>query len=122
MLHAYEKLREPLCKLIGVGGFVAMASKALVVAKRRSPTLHGLRIAVDGSLDGFDENQSDKVSAEAIRQGGVVLLTELLSLLASLIGEALTLRLIQEACPDMPCTTRQPKNDAEKPQGSKGAS
>ena len=58
-----------------------------------------MQVTEDGSLQvlGEAESQSDKRQAG---EGGVILLAQLLGLLHAFIGEALTLRLLQDAWPN----------------------
>lgn len=94
--RVYEKLRRPLCALAGVAGFWSLASRALALARAEAPNLSALRIMTDGSLQGLDEleSQIDR------NQGGAILIAQLLGLLFTFIGGALTLRLVQDAWPD----------------------
>lgn len=100
VVRACEKLRVPLTRLAGAAGFASLFSRALALAKRQAPSLEGLRVEADGSLAGFTEMDEHSAAAEAARQGGLVLVAELLGLLVTLIGEPLTLSLVREAWPD----------------------
>jgi hypothetical protein len=88
-----ETLRRPVCALTGVAGFRALLSRALVLAKAEAPSLSALQVDADGTLKGLDElgRQIDK---EQVRQGGVILVAQLLGLLLSFVGEAMTSRLV----------------------------
>ena len=99
MLRVYEKLRHHLCALAGVAGFHSLASRALMLAKAKAPSLSAMQVAADGSLHqlGDAESESDKHQAG---EGEVILVSELLGLLHAFIGEALTLRLLQDAWPN----------------------
>jgi hypothetical protein len=98
-VRVYEKLRRPLCALAGVAGFRSLASRALALARAEAPTLSAVQITADGLLRGLGEleSQSDKGHAE---QEGAILIAQLFGLLRTFIGEALTLRLVQDAWPD----------------------
>ena len=97
--RVYEKLRRSLCALAGIAGFRSLASRALTLAKAEASNLSEMQIAVDGSLQVLSEaeSQSDKRQAG---DSGVILLAQLLGLLHAFIGEALTLRLLQDAWPN----------------------
>jgi hypothetical protein len=99
-VQACDKLRMTLTKLIGAAGFSSLLSRALALATRQAPSLVGLRVEADGSLTGFNEVQQDSNAAEAGRQGGVVLVAELLGLLVTFIGQPMTLSLVRKAWPD----------------------
>jgi hypothetical protein len=91
-----EKLRPPLCALAGVAGYRSLLSRALALAKTEAPDLSAVRVTADGYLQGLEvEPQSDNGHAE----GGVVLIAQLLALFLAFIGEALTLRLVQDVSP-----------------------
>jgi hypothetical protein len=78
---------------MGNDGFRALLARALALARAEAPCLSAVRVAADGSLQGLDElgRQMDK---DQVREGGVVLIAQLLGLLLHLIGEAMTSRLV----------------------------
>jgi hypothetical protein len=88
-----ETLRRPVSALMGVDGFRALLSRALALAWAEAPSLNALQVAADGSLEGLDElgRQIDK---DQVREGGVILVTKLLGLLLTFIGETMTSRLL----------------------------
>jgi hypothetical protein len=114
IVRTCEKLRAPLAKFAGAAGFASLLSRALALAKRQAPSLEGLWVLADGTLMGFKEIPQDLPDAEATRQGGVILVTELLGLLVIFIGEPLTLSLVREAWPHASIETLTPKIE-EKP-------
>jgi len=95
--RALEKLRIPLAKLAGTAGFRSLMSRAVAVAKAEVPSLAAVKVRPDGSLEGL-QLASDGPDAEA----QVVVVAELLGLLLTFIGEALTMRLVCEAWPHAP--------------------
>ncbi len=95
-----EKLRGPLGKLTGIGGFRALLSRALAQAGTEVPWLRALHIKADGSLEGLDQLKA-KLDSSAIVEGELVLVVQLLGLLVTFIGPALTLRLLQDIWPKM---------------------
>ncbi len=93
---AIEQLRIYLCKIIGTSGFHALFSRALKQATSHAPELEALRLKPDGTVDGLgDIARDDAQDAEE------VLLAELLELLVTFIGEALTSRLLSDLWPDV---------------------
>jgi hypothetical protein len=94
-----EKLRPPLSRLIGVLGFRSLFSRALTLARAEVPWLGGAEIAADGVVGLSVEMQAQLDSGEAAR-GGIALIAQLLGLLVTFIGEALTLRLVQNVWPE----------------------
>jgi hypothetical protein len=93
-----EKLRESLRPLAGTRGFRTLLARALSLAKVEVPWLSELEVAVDGSLVIPNALEPETASSEAAR-GGAALVAQLLELLATFIGEALTLRLVQQKWP-----------------------
>ena len=93
------KLRGPLITLAGVAGFRSLLSRALTLARAEVPSLSAVQVAADGSLEGLDElvSQTDK---EQPRDGGAILIAQLVGLLLTFIGEGLTIRLVQDVWPE----------------------
>jgi hypothetical protein len=99
---ASETFRVPLTKLAGPSGFSSLLSRALALAKRRSKSLGKLQVGVDGRLVVAKGDRQELETAEAGREGAVILITELLTLLVVLIGEPLTLGLVHDEWPGVP--------------------
>jgi hypothetical protein len=98
ILPVYEKLRRSLCALAGIAGFRSLASRALTLAKSEAPSLSAMQVTEDGSLEvPCEASKGDQLSAG---ESGVILLAQLIGLLHAFIGEALTLRLLQDAWPN----------------------
>jgi hypothetical protein len=95
-----EKLRGPLGKLMGVGGFRSLLSRSLALARTGIPSLQALHVRPDGSLEGLDELET-KFDSRAVTAGEVALVAQLLGLLVTFIGPALTLRLLHDIWPKM---------------------
>jgi hypothetical protein len=93
-----EKLRAPLCTFSGVEGFRSLLSRALVLAREDAPLLAAVQIKPDGSFQYSPELEARWASAEAT-QAGTALASQLLGLLTTFIGEALTLRLVHDVWP-----------------------
>ena len=93
------KLRRPLITFAGVAGFSSLLSRALTLARVEAPSLSAVQVTADGSVKGLDElaSQTDK---EQARDGGAILIAQLIGLLLTFIGEGLTLRLVQDVWPD----------------------
>ncbi len=94
-----EKLRRPLGRLIGVDGFRSLFSRAVAIGCKEIPWLCELQTKADGSLEGLDKLEA-KLEADAVAEGEVMLVGQLLGLLVLFIGPALTLRLLHEVWPD----------------------
>lgn len=93
-----EKLRGPLSTLTGVVGFRSLLSRALMLTKAKVPWVAGLQLKPDGSLD-FSAGIEAQLDTDKALHGGTVLIEQLLGLLVTFIGEALTLRLVQNVWP-----------------------
>lgn len=94
-----QKFREPLCVLAGVAGYRSLLSRALALARPGEPWLAGVKCGLDGMLE-FPAGGGILDDPEAAARGGALLLTELLGLLSTLIGDMLTLRLVRNVWPD----------------------
>ena len=94
-VRVYEKLRRQLGSPIGVDGFRALASRALALAKTESHGLSAVQIAANGGLRGLGETES-QTDADKDSEAGVILIAQLLGLFLTLLGEATTLRLIED--------------------------
>ena len=95
-----EKLRPQLANLMGNTGFHALVSRALALATTEAPWLRAMQVKSDGSLEMSGELEAN-VDPERIAEGGVVLTAHLLGLLATFIGEDLTLQLVREVGPKL---------------------
>jgi len=98
-VRVIDALRVQLVRLAGVHGFQSLLSRALTLAKAEIPALHIVQTRDDGSLKGFDKIEQSEEAGTA-EQAGTVLITHLLGLLITFIGEPLTLRLVQNTWPD----------------------
>jgi len=95
-----EKLRGPLSKLTGVGGFSSLLSRALTLAGAEIPWLRKLGIKSDGSLEGLEELKTI-IDSRQMAEGEIALVSQLLGLLITFIGPALTLQLLHDIWPKM---------------------
>ena len=102
-LRVYEKLQHGLGEFAGVDGFQSLASRALVLAKTEAPSLSAVRVSADGALLGLGQSQDKTEHPEMDRalagEGGIILIARLLGLLLLLLGESLTLSLLQLTWP-----------------------
>lgn len=93
-----EKLRESLSSLAGAVGFRTLLTRALALAKAEAPWLAELTVGPGGSLS-IPDTSGNETGAGAAAKGGEALVAQMLELLATLIGEALTQRLVQQIWP-----------------------
>jgi hypothetical protein len=94
-LRVYERLRRQLGAPVGVDGFHTLASRALALAKSESPRLGAVQVAANGGLRGLGEVESQTTTDED-GEAGVILIAQLLGLFLTFLGEATTLRLIED--------------------------
>ena len=94
-VRVYERLRRQLGAPVGVDGFHALASRALALAKSQSPRLSAVQITANGNLRGLGEVESQADPNED-GEAGIILIAQLLGLFLSFLGEATTLRLIED--------------------------
>jgi len=95
-----EKLRGPLSRLTGFGGFRSLLSRALALAGEEVPWVRALHIKADGSLEGLEKLEV-KLDSREVAEGELVLVSHLLGLLVTFIGPALTLGLLRDIWPKM---------------------
>ena len=95
-----EALRPRLTTLTGDAGFRSLLGRALTLASREHPWLSTVHLDPDGPLQGRGSMDA-KIGANAIAEGEILLLAEVLGLLVAFIGEALTLRLVAETWPEL---------------------
>ena len=95
-----DTLRRSLASLLGVAGFRSLLARALALAADEVRWLKAVRVAADGSLEGWGE-LAGQLSQNEIAEGGVLLIAQLIGLLVTFIGAALTARLVQEAWPEL---------------------
>ena len=94
-----ERLRQPLITLAGLAAFRSLLSRALTLAQAEDPGLSAVRVVADGSLKGLDELEP-QTGKEQARDGGAILIAQLIGLLRTFIGEGLTSQLVQDVWPD----------------------
>lgn len=93
-----EKLRQSLSALAGAVGFRTLLTRALALAKTEAPWLAQIKVGPSGSLS-IPDTLGSETDESAAAKGGEALVAQVLELLATFIGEALTLRLVQQIWP-----------------------
>jgi hypothetical protein len=86
--------------LMGNAGFRGLLSRSLALAGEDVRWLRAVHVKSDGTLTELAELQAQLPPAQ-FAEGRTVLLAQLLGLLVAFIGEALTVRLVHEAWPDL---------------------
>ena len=85
------KLGIALTRFAGPDGFTALLRRALALARTDVALLQSVKLTADGRLEGLDQ---------AGTEAALAIITNLLGLLATFIGDPLMLRLVREAWPD----------------------
>ena len=93
-----EKLREPLTAYAGAIGFRSLLRRALSLARAQEPWLVALQVN-DAGVVIFPADFEPALDTKAAARAGEALVGQLLQLLETFIGEALTLRLLHEVWP-----------------------
>lgn len=88
-----EKLRRSLGTLVGPDAYHSLITRALRIAKREAPALNAVQIKADGSIEGL--------IGEATKASNV-LVAHLIELMATFIGEPVTLWLLNDIWPNLP--------------------
>ena len=94
-VRVYERLRRQLGGPVGIDGFQALASRALALAKSEAPRLSTVQLTENGGLRGLGEVESE-MNADEDGEAGIILIAQLLGLFLAFLGEATTLRLIED--------------------------
>jgi hypothetical protein len=84
---------------MGVAGFRSIFSRALALAGADVPWLRELQVEANGMLGGLSEVKT-KLTDHQVEMGEVALVAELIDLLVTFIGPALTFRLLQDVWPN----------------------
>jgi hypothetical protein len=98
---ACRKLSECVARLVTVVAFQALLARALHLARAEFPSLAGVRPgpSPDACLEGLSERLEGVEPARATEALAAVL-ANLLGLLATFIGDDITLRVVRDAWPD----------------------
>jgi len=94
-VRVYERLRRQIGAAVGADGFQALATRALALAKSESPRLSAVQLTANGGLCGLGEVAS-QTDVDEDGEAGIILIAQLLGLFLTLLGEATTLRLIED--------------------------
>ena len=94
-VRVYERLRRQLGAPVGAEGFQSLASRALALARSESPRLRAVHVLANGGLRGLGEVES-QTNPDEDGEVGIILIAQLLGLFLTLLGEATTLRLIED--------------------------
>ena len=108
-VRVYERLRRQLGAPVGVGSFQALASRALALAKSESSQLGTVQVAANGDLRGLGEVEAQMQEGG---EAGIILIARLIGLFLTFLGEATTLRLIEDLRLQVDVRTEPPTTTA----------
>lgn len=108
-----ENLRRTLGRLAGVAGFRSLLARALALASHEVSWLKTVQVREDGSLEGLEKAEAELFQSE-ISRGEAILVAQLIALLVSFIGEALTLRLVQESWAEVTLQDLNPETERKR--------
>ena len=94
-LRVYERLRLQFRAPVGVDAFQALASRALSLTKSQFPSLSAVNVTMNGGLCGLSEVEAP-LNTDGDVEVGIILIAQMLRLFLSLLGEAATVRLIED--------------------------
>lgn len=94
------RLRRPMIVLAGAPVFRSLIARALVLALDEVPALRAAHVNAEGVLAG--SGAVTQLGQKQMAKAEAVLIAHLLAMLFAFIGEALTLRLLQDVWPDAP--------------------
>ncbi len=98
LIRLSEKLRLPLCTIVGLENYRVLLSRALVLAKADTTSLNLAQITPEGSLAGISDPQTDD-------RAGIDFIAQLLDMFLALLGTPLILRLLQDISPHLDVTS-----------------
>ena len=91
-----EKLRHPLCKLIGTQGYRSVMDRAIAATRHHTPFFAAFRTAPDGSLVVPALTADPSATAEA----ETLLVAQFFALLSSFVGHGVLLAVVGTVWPD----------------------
>lgn len=90
-----DMLRPSLVRFTGMAGFRTLLARALAMTAQRIRWMKAVHVSVEGDLNGVDEARVGVPPVE-VTEGEVELITQLIGLLVTFIGEELTGHLLHE--------------------------
>lgn len=98
-----EKLRQPLCKLIGAPGYRSLIDRAIAAASHDAPLLAAAHTKPDGSVLVPTSNADPAAGADT----EALLVAQLFSLLSAFIGHGVLLTVVANTWPDFPLSATE---------------
>jgi hypothetical protein len=95
IVRVCDKLRTNLSPLVGILGYCALLQRALAVSRSETDCFDKVTVGKDGTLEGF-ERCVGQLTQKQIEEGASVLVVQLIALLETFLGEALTQHLLHD--------------------------
>ncbi len=92
-----EKLRISLTRFVGPDGFASLMRRSLALARTEVPLLQSINVNSEGALEGIESLATETPQEQG--EAAIAIARQLLTLLATFVGEPMTLRLVREAWP-----------------------
>jgi hypothetical protein len=92
-----ERLRHALTRFSGPTGFTVLLRRALSLARVEVPELEGVNVGASGDLEGLEA--LEHVAGDD-SEAAVAVISHVLWLLVTFIGDPLVLRLVRDAWPE----------------------
>jgi hypothetical protein len=108
-----KKLCQRLTRVVTAAGCQMLLARAVVLARTEFPFLNGVRASTttEACLNGLQASVMD-VELSTAREALTAVLASLVGLLATFIGEDLSMRLLHETWPDAPTLPRSGEREA----------
>jgi hypothetical protein len=95
----FEKIWGPVETFSGRRTFESLLSRALTATSSEFPWLGSAQLSPDGSLEGIGTKGQPVPSAAEAAAGEVAVVRSLIGLLRVILGEGVTMRLLESVCP-----------------------
>jgi hypothetical protein len=95
----FEKIWGPVESFSGRRAFESLLSRALTASSSEFPWLGSAQLNPDGSLEGIGTTGQQVPSAAEAAAGEVAVVSSLIGLLRVILGEGVTVRLLESVCP-----------------------
>lgn len=100
-IRVFDKLQAYLTNRVGVAGFQALLARSMALATAEVGWLREVRVLDDATFKGFTEAATQRPTKD-VAAAHAAILAQLLGLLVIFLGEAITLRFVQDLWPEVP--------------------
>jgi hypothetical protein len=95
----FEKIWAPVESFSGRRAFESLLSRALTASSSEFPWLNSAQLSPDGSLEGIGSTGQPVPSAAQVAAAELAVVRSLVGLLRVILGEGVTVRLLERVCP-----------------------